>query len=218
MILADEQIRSVIKSGEIEITPFDPDQIEPASIDLRVGDYGATTKSKQKVDIKNKGFLLLEPGGFGVVECLEVIKFGAQYAGRIGLRSKYARKGIIATTGPQIDPGYHGRLVLGLTNLTPRSVSISHGSDILTLEIHKLSQPAANPYSGPYQGRLELGAEELEAIAESEGLALSEMLTTLRTLTTNVGALTDQMGTFKWVLGIGFILIAIMIAVVGLVG
>ena len=216
MILTDKQIQAAIKAGKIEIEPFDENQVQAASIDLRVGEFGATTKTKQKVDIKSKGFLMLEPGDFGVVECMEVIKFDDQHAGRIGLRSKYARKGIIATTGPQIDPGYHGRLVLGLTNLTPQVASIPYGDDILTLEIHKLSEPATNPYSGPYQGRLHLGPEELEAIAESEGMALSEVLTTLQTLTSNVAELSAQMKTFQWllpaILAIGLGVISVVVA------
>lgn len=219
MILTDKQIRDAVSTGDIEIEPFEESQVEAASYDLRVGEHGATTKSKQKVDIKGTGFLLLEPGDFGVVEVMEVIKFSDQHAGRIGLRSKYARKGIIATTGPQIDPGFHGRLVLGLTNLTPQSVSIPYGDDILTIEIHKLSEPSERPYSGPYQGRLSLGPEELEAIAESEGMALSEVLTTLKTLTVNVAELSSQMKTFQWllptILAVGLAVISVVVAISG---
>lgn len=223
MILTDDQIREAIDSGKIVIDPFEPNQIQPASIDLRVGPEGATTKTKQKVDIKSRGYITLEPGDFGVIQILESIKFDNQHAGRIGLRSKFARKGLIATTGPQIDPGFHGTIILGLTNLTPQNVPISYNDDVLTLEIHRLQQPVGKVYDGPYQGRRGLGPEELEAVAESEGMALSEVLTTLRTLTSNVGelssnmrVLTTRMENYQWltpvIIGAGLTIIGVIVA------
>ncbi len=221
MILTDRQITGAVEGADIEITPFEPSQVQSASIDLRVGEEGATTKTKKRVNIREQGFLLLEPGDFGVISIFEEIKLGAQYVGRIGLRSKYARKGLIATTGPQIDPGYYGRLTLGVTNLTPQTISIPYKDDILTLELHKLEEPATNPYSGPYQGKLGLGPEDLEVIAEGDGLAFSEVLTTLRTLSSNVGDLTSQMKTMQWaiptVLAVGMGVITLIVSIFGVV-
>jgi dCTP deaminase len=217
LILTDDDIREAIARGDISVEPFDEGQIQPASIDLRVGVEGATTKNKHKVNLTEKGLIILEPGDFGVIAVLEKIKFGPQYVGRIGLRSKYARRGLIATTGPQIDPGFHGTITLGLANLTPRPVSLSYRDDILTLEIHRLDKPAANPYSGPYQGRFGLSAEDLDSIAQGEGMAFSEVLTTLRSLSTNVADLTSQMKTMQWMLptitAIGFAVVAVLVAI-----
>ncbi len=216
MILTDRQIKEAVQAGEIMIEPFDPSQVQPASIDLRVGEEGATTKSKKKTNIRENGFITLDPGDFGVISVFEEIKPSAQHAGRIGLRSKYARKGLIATTGPQIDPGYHGRLTLGVTNLTPHPVAIPYKDDILTLELHRLEQPSERPYTGPYQKKLGLGAEDLEVIAEGDGMAFSEVLTTLRSLSSNVSDLTAQMKTMQWVipaiLGVGLTVITIIVS------
>ena len=131
---------------------------------------------------------------------MERVKLGPQYVGRIGLRSKYARKGLIATTGPQIDPGFEGSIKIGLANLTPRAVPLSHRDDILTLEIYRLDKPVGQSYSGPYQGKYGLSVEDLDLIGEGEGMAFSEVLTTLRSLSTNVADLTSQMKTMQWVL------------------
>jgi len=86
---------------------------------------------------------------------------GLQYVGRFGLRSKYARKGLIATTGPQIDPGYHGRLIIGMTNLSPKPVTLSFGDHLLSVEFHRLDEATTKTYCGPYQDRLTLGPEEI---------------------------------------------------------
>lgn len=223
MLLTDRQIGEAHENGDIRIEPFDEKQLQPATYDLRVGEQGATTSKKKLENIRETGYLLIAPGDFAVVTVLEELWLGPQYAARFGLRSKYARKGLIATAGPQIDPGYHGRLIIGITNLTPSAISLPYKDDFLSVEFHRLDEPTQHPYSGPYQDKLELGAEEIEFITESEGMALSEMLTTLRSLTQNVAALSSDIGiltsefrAFKWVvpmiIAFGITAIAIIVA------
>jgi dCTP deaminase len=216
MILNAQQIIATQKSGDISISPFEESQVQAASYDLRVGQSGATTSTKKLVNIKETGYILLQPGDFAIVTVLEEIRLGPQYAARFGLRSKYARKGVIATTGPQIDPGYRGRLILGLTNLTPRPISIPYKDDFITIEFHRLETPTSKPYDGPYQGRLELGPEEIEAVTEAEGMAFSEVITTLRSVSDNVGKLASEVNTLRWmvplIVAFGIGVIAVLVA------
>lgn len=217
MILTAQQISEACQQGTIVIDPFDEEQVQAATYDLRVGEQGATTATKKIVNIKETGYLLLQPGDFGVITVLEEIRFGPQYTGRFGLRSKYARKGLIATTGPQIDPGYHGRLIVGITNLTPSPISLPYMDDLLSVEIHRLEQATTKPYNGPYQGRLQLGPEEIEAITETEGMALSEVMKTLQSLSVNVGTMAAEIKTLKWaipiIVGLGMAIISIIVAI-----
>ena len=212
MILTNKQIEEAYRKGDILINPFEASQIQAATYDFRVGPQGATTSAKKLVDIKSNGFILLQPGDFGVITVMEELKLGPQYVGRFGLRSKYARKGLIATTGPQIDPGYHGRLILGVTNLTPRPISLPYKDDFVSLEFHRLEEPSTKPYDGAYQDKMELGSEEIEAITENEGMALSEVITTLRALSANVGKLSDRVQLLMWALAIGIGAIGIIVA------
>ena len=154
---------------------------------------------------------------FGVINVMEELKLGPQYVGRFGLRSKYARKGLIATTGPQIDPGYHGKLILGITNLTPRPISLPYKDDFVSVEFHRLEEPSTKPYIGPYQDKMELGAEEIEAITENEGMALSEVITTLRSMSANVGILSDRVKLLTWLVPVifafGITIISLIVAI-----
>jgi dCTP deaminase len=217
MILTAQHITDAYKKGDIVIAPFAEEQVQAATYDLRVGEQGITTTTKKKVNIRESGYISLEPGDFCLIVTLEEVKLGPQYAARFGLRSKYARKGVIATTGPQIDPGYHGRLIIGLTNLSPKAVSLPYKDDLISVEFHRLEEATTKPYSGPYQGKMELGIEEIEAITDSEGMALSEMLTTMRSLSKNVGELSSDMKAMKWVLGIGMGIIAIGVTIIGII-
>lgn len=217
MLLNYQQIRAAHEKNEITIEPFEEKQLQAATYDLRVGAQGATTSTKKLVNIKEIGYIVLEPGDFGVVTILEEIRLGPKHAARFGLRSKFARKGLIATTGPQIDPGYHGRLIIGLTNLTPRPVSLSYKDDLVSVEFHELETATEKPYDGPYQDKLELGPEEIEFITETERMALSEMLTTLASLTQNVAVLATEVRMLRWIVpvivGVGIAIIGVIVSV-----
>jgi len=223
MILTDQDIEEACKKQEIVIDPFESNQVQGATYDFRVGKQGATTSSKKIVNIEDEGYLLLKPGDFAIVVVLEQLRLNPQHVGRFGLRSKYARKGLIATTGPQIDPGYDGRLILGLTNLTPKAVSLPYKDDLVSVEFHSLEKPSTKPYSGPYQKKYELGPEDIENIVEAEAMTLSEVLTTLSSinktiaaLTADVTILTTDFKMLKWavpiILSIGLAAIGFIIA------
>lgn len=192
MILTNDQIVEAYRKQDIIIDPFDDKQIQGASYDLRVGHQGITTTTKELIDLSKKGFLLLEPGDFAVVLTFEEIKLGPQHTARFGLRSRYARSGVIASTGPQIDPGYEGKLIVGLANLSPKAISIPYRDDFLSVEFHRLEQPSTRSYQGPYQRRRELGPEEIRSIVEAESMALPEVLKTLQSLNASVGAITTR--------------------------
>jgi len=216
MILTNKQIEETYRRGEILIEPFEQRQVEAATYDLRVGSQGVTTTSKKVVDIKEHGFIVISPGDFGVVTAFEELRLNAQHAGRFGLRSKYAPKGLIATTGAQIDPGYHGRLVVGLTNLSPKPITLAYKDDFLTVEFHRLEEASTKAYSGPFQDKLQLGPDDISFVTETEGMAFSEVLATLRSVSVNVGALAKEVRTMEWAVGIGIGVLALLVAIVTL--
>ena len=193
MILNYEHIIEAVDQKLISIEPYAETQIQPASYDLRIGPQGITTTDKELINLVDKSFIELKPGDMAIVSSLEILKFDASHVARIGLRSKYARKGLYVTTGLQIDPGFEGRLFVGVTNLTPKPIVLAYGDDFLSIEIHKLNVPTKKLYTGPYQGKTELSAEDIEYIVSHDTLALSEIITTLQSLSSNVGELSQKM-------------------------
>jgi dCTP deaminase len=216
MILTDQKIQKAIDDGGIFIDPFDPKQLQPATYDMRVGAEAVTSASKELRKLDEKGFVTFQPGDFGFIITMEKIKLNPNYAARFGLRSALARKGLSATAGPQIDPGYQGRLILGISNLTPNPVTLSYGEDLISIEFHELPGPARHPYDGPFQGVEHLRPEEISIVTEKKGMLLSEMQETLSSLSANVGRLTDEFSTFKWWIGATIALLGILTAVVAI--
>lgn len=214
MILADFQIKEVVEKNIIRIDPFDVNCVEPATYDLRVGKEGVTAEGKEKIDISEKGLFLLEPGDFGVISSLEIVEFPPDYAGRFGIRSYYSRQGLFASTGPQVDPGFKGRFFITVINLSPNPIMLPFKDKFLSLEIHKLEEPAKKPYQGPYQNQLELSATEIRNVIERKGMSFSEIITTLTAMNRSMEKLTADVSVLKWSVPT---LVAIGIAVISII-
>ena len=191
MILTDSEIRAACASsdGGIAIIPFDERSVEPASYDLRVGQQAATTSRKRITDLEREGFVEVEPGDFAIVSTFETLRFDNRHVGRFGLTSTHARRGLIATVGPQVDPGFHGRLTVGVTNLSTKPVTLTYQDHFLTVEFHRLEKPVDTPYTGQYQDRVKLSSDDIEAVMEREYMSQTEMMRTLQALVSTVDGL-----------------------------
>jgi dCTP deaminase len=217
MILTDEQIEQAIANGDIEIDPFSTDRLQPASYDLSVGAQAVTTSSQRVIDLAAEKYFVLKPGDFGIVISHEVIRLSPHYTARFGLTSSLARKGLIATSGPQVDPGYHGRLILGITNLTPHDQWIAHLDKFLTLEFHRLEKPPRQAYIGKYQDRMNLTEEEISIIAGRYGTPLVQSIKAMEGLENSVRNLSMSSKVSTWIVGAGFAALAAGFATLAIV-
>ena len=212
MILSDSDIRLAHESGKIGIEPFSESSVQPASYDLRVGNQAAISSDKQVVNLATRGFVEIKPGDFVIVSTHEKLALDLSHAGRFGLTSTYARKGLIASVGTQVDPGFRGRLFVGLTNLSTRPITLPHADVFLTVEFHALQRPVDAPYSGPYQGRDELTPEDIRVVMEREYMSQTEMMRTLETLVSTVNSLKQSIN-LRLPLTMGLIVSVIMTTV-----
>jgi dCTP deaminase len=177
MILVDHQIRKAVAEKRLEITRFDEASVQPASYDLRIGPrvYDPGKLDKPYDMSANGGVYRLPPYGSVLLETFEDLKLPNVIVGRIALKSGFGRLGIIASTGPQIDPGFEGKLFVTLFNMTAASHVLRYADTFLTIEFHLLDTPPTEAYRGPYQGKYSIGPEVLEALVHLEGLTLSQM-------------------------------------------
>jgi dCTP deaminase len=228
--MTDTEIREALSSGEITLEPLSEINLQPASYDLRMGDRAIVTKrldveklrerlteddAVPEIDVEAERGFSLPAGSFGLVVTKEQVRLSVQHAGHIGLRSYFARKGLLLLAGLQVDPGFEGHLVLGLANLSPRSVYIPHEEAIATLEIHKLARPASVSYDGMYAGQQRTATiprQDADYLRTIETLSVSDLTQALLRLSDNVGTLTRDVRNFGFPIAIG-----IFLAVLGLV-
>ena len=160
MILPDIEILSLVRRDLV--TPFDPELVNPASLDVRLGENLwvelPTTTSLVPYSIagytKEKPFAL-QPHEFVLAETLEEFRLPDCIAGQLALKSSRAREGIEHLLAGYIDPGYCGRLTLELQNARMmHPVALWPGMRIAQIVFHRMSMLPAKAYSqtGRYQG------------------------------------------------------------------
>lgn len=159
MILPDVEILSLVRRDLV--TPFDPELVNPASLDVRLGENLLvelpTTTSMVPYSIaghtKEKPFML-QPHEFVLSETLEEFRLPDCIAGQLALKSSRAREGIEHLLAGYIDPGYCGRLTLELQNArSMHPVALWPGMRIAQIVFHRMSMLPAKDYSmtGRYQ-------------------------------------------------------------------
>lgn len=169
VILSDADMLSAIHDGVIGIDPFDPSMVQPASIDLRLGDgFRHMTSGPESIDIRDMsdytqdvttGSLQLYPGEFVLAHTLETVSVPDTMAAKVEGKSSLGRIGLLlhATAG-FIDPGFHGTVTLELSVVAPRALVLHPGMAIGQICFFKLSNAAQRPYGSAglgsrYQGQ-----------------------------------------------------------------
>lgn len=213
-MLTDQEIRRSLGAGEMKLEPFSETSLQPASYDVRVGPHAFTSSSREKENVVERGLLVVDPGEFAVVESLETMEFGPQIAAQLGLRSEYARRGLLMLSGPQIDPGFRGGLVVRLVNLAPSPVVLKYQDPFLTVQFFRLNEPVANPYSGPRQDQSGISAQDMQDLTQTEGLTLGGVVKTLSSLAADVKDLRTSVRWLAWAIPI---IVAIGMTVIGIV-
>ena len=141
-IMVDYQIRDAVQKGRLGIENFSDEGVQPASYDLRIGSqlYSASAKEPDRpiqLD-KDGGAFRIPPYGQIVLLTHETLELPKNIVGRFGLTSSLTRKGLFASAGPQVDPGFKGKLFVSLWNQTPVSHVISYLDKFLSIEFQQL--------------------------------------------------------------------------------
>lgn len=171
MILSDRDLRARLRDQSIGVDPLeDPDlQIQPASIDLRLGntfvayklphvpcidprDPKSVSGYTETFHIPNGEAFVLHPGEFALGSTIERVRVPPDLVARVEGRSSIGRLAIVVhATAGFIDPGFEGEITLELSNLGRCAVKLYPGMRISQVVFHTMTSPAERPY-GPARG------------------------------------------------------------------
>jgi dCTP deaminase len=176
MVLSDGDIRAALEQGSIVITPHDDSSIQPASVDLRLGNQIRVFQNHllPVIDVKQEmnqlteaaridevNPFVLHPGEFVLGMTLEEIRLPNDIVGRLDGKSSLGRLGLVVhSTAGFVDPGWQGRLTLELSNLANLPINLYVGMKVSQISFMRLSTPAQHPYGSShlgskYQGQME---------------------------------------------------------------
>ena len=166
MILSDTDILDRLEEGSLVIDPLDdPEiQIQPASVDLRLGNEFLEVQSANipcihpnsedevsnyvnETNISDDQEFILHPGNFVLGTTYERVEIPPDLIAHVEGRSSLGRLAVVVhATAGLCDPGYNGQITLELSNLGTAPVALTPGMRISQLTFTKLTSPSTRPY------------------------------------------------------------------------
>jgi dCTP deaminase len=173
-VLSDGTILRLVGEGRIRVDPWDPALVQPASIDMRLGDSFRVFHNHrasaidlrdpprdltEEVRVEEGATFVIHPGEFCLGRTLEWVELPDDVLARVEGKSSLGRLGLIVhATAGFVDPGWRGTLTLEFANLTRIPIKLAPGLPIAQLSFMTLDAPAERPYGSPglgshYQGQ-----------------------------------------------------------------
>lgn len=173
-MLSNEDIKDVIKSGELIIEPFDEKYLRGAGLTLHLDQKLLLPKPGKVVDVKNGIYPdyneitltestphLLNPGDFILGATYQKVTVGSKLGFFIEGRSTLARVGLtIVQTAMLVYPGHRNRQVtLELANHGPNAILLYPKMKIARVALFELKTPASESYddTGKYRHQQTVG-------------------------------------------------------------
>ena len=163
MILSDRTILRMLAEGTLGISPLEPAQVQPASVDIRLGNTFSVVEDTSSgiitmeheiryKTIETDTYLLL-PGQFVLATTMEYVTLPDNLTAFVEGRSSLGRMGLFIQNAGWVDPGFRGEITLELFNANRCAIELRAGRRVGQLVLAEMDAPALHPYSGKYQGQ-----------------------------------------------------------------
>ena len=181
-ILSDKDIRKYLEEGKIEIKPIlDEKQIQPSSVDMRLGDEFKVFKVIRKayIDPKDEDDIssymeevkvpqgeafIIHPNEFALATTAEYVKIPDDLVARVEGRSSMGRLGVtMHVTAGFIDPGFEGNITLEISNIGAMPVALYPGQRVCQIVFETMTSPAEVPYGHPSRNSKYMGQTRPES-------------------------------------------------------
>ena len=162
VLLSDRDIRAAIDSGSLGIEPYEPGNVQPSSVDVRLDRFFRVFNNSKYthidpklqqdeltslVEVEEGDAFVLHPGEFVLASTLEKFTLPDNLAGRLEGKSSLGRLGLLThSTAGFIDPGFSGYVTLELSNVANLPMTLWPGMKVGQMAIFRMSSPAEVPY------------------------------------------------------------------------
>lgn len=163
MILSDKTIKHYLKEKKLIVEPLGPHQIQPASVDLRLGSHFLVIEETQMTSLSldskihyrelTQDEIVIPPKSFVLATTMETIKIPNDLTAFVEGRSSIGRLGLFIENAGWVDPGFEGQITLEIYNANSLPIQLKAGRRICQLVFAQMDEAAENPYRGKYQGQ-----------------------------------------------------------------
>lgn len=163
MILSDKTILKMMEEGTLKISPIEEGQVQPASVDIRLGNTFSivedspsgiiTLENEIKYKTITTDTYILLPNQFVLATTMEYFNLPNDLTAFVEGRSSLGRMGLFIQNAGWVDPGFKGEITLELYNANRCAIELKAGRRVGQLVFAKMDGEALNPYNGKYQGQ-----------------------------------------------------------------
>jgi dCTP deaminase len=153
----------MIEEKTLLIEPITKEQIQPASVDIRLGNTFSVVDDTpsgiitlgSKIEYKSivTDTYLILPGQFVLATTMEHFELPDDLTAFVEGRSSLGRMGLFIQNAGWVDPGFKGEITLELYNANRCAIELKAGRRVGQLVFAKMDDSALNPYNGKYQGQ-----------------------------------------------------------------
>lgn len=169
--ICDKTLRKLISKGKIIITGLEDEDIQPASIDIRISnDFLRMSNLKANIEgedvdieqdiyigkgkpvhyesysVSNNDWFCINPGEFVLASARSYLKMPTDIVAFIQGKYSVGRQGLLVQNTGIVDPGYEGKITLELVNITKSKIYIKPGQNVAQIIFFYLDSNASNPY------------------------------------------------------------------------
>ena len=163
MILSDKTIQEMLAAGTLKIDPMAREQVQPASVDIRLGNtFSIVEDSPSGIialdgeiryrTITSESYVLL-PNQFVLATTMEYFVLPDDVTAFVEGRSSLGRLGLFIQNAGWVDPGFQGEITLELYNANRCAIELKAGRRVGQLVFARMDGAALHPYRGKYQGQ-----------------------------------------------------------------
>lgn len=163
MILSDKTMLKMHGEKTLIISPLEKSQIQPASVDVRLGNTFSivedtptgviTLDSEVRYKTIQTDTYILLPGQFVLATTMEYFELPDNITAFVEGRSSLGRMGLFIQNAGWVDPGFKGEITLELFNANRCAIELKSGRRVGQLVFAVMDTPALHPYHGKYQGQ-----------------------------------------------------------------
>ena len=168
MLLSDRDIRAEIDAKRVVLDPYDPDMIQPSSVDVRLDKYfrlfdnhryAVIDPAAEQPDLTHlveadpDEPFVLHPGEFVLGSTYEQVTLPGDVAARLEGKSSLGRLGLLThSTAGFVDPGFSGHVTLELSNVATLPILLWPGMKVGQLCFFRLESAAEHAYGSARYG------------------------------------------------------------------
>ena len=153
----------MLEEKTLVVEPIEEGQIQPASIDIRLGNTFSIVEDTSTgiINLENEikyktitsdSYILL-PNQFVLATTMEYFDLPDDLTAFVEGRSSLGRMGLFIQNAGWVDPGFKGEITLELYNANRCAIELKAGRRVGQLVFAKMDDTALNPYNGKYQGQ-----------------------------------------------------------------